>query len=178
MSKKTFLIILIASVAINVATVVTFVYYLSNEHRTQHPIDPQHPDRFPQWHGGRLMKELNLNPQQIEVLKKVNEEIDISVRPIREELRVKRQELMSMVYDQKPDQERIDKLIKEIAALQAEHDARIFAGLMKVRDILTIEQRKQLGMLIHRMTGHDGPPGPPHEPGMPPGPPPLNPEGR
>ncbi|MBN2620495.1 periplasmic heavy metal sensor [candidate division WOR-3 bacterium] len=176
MSKKTVLIILIASVAINLATVVTFMYYLSNEHRTEHPIDPQHPDRFPQWHGGRLRKELDLDPQQIEVLKKVNEEIDISVRPIREELRMKRQELMSMVYDQKPDQERIDTLIKEIAGLQATHDARIFSGLMKVRDILTIEQRRQLGILIHGLIGHGGFPGPLREPGMPP--PPLDSEGR
>lgn len=166
MSKKTILIILIASIAVNIATVITFVYYWTSEHKQVRFIDPQHPDRFPQWHGGRLVRELDLDPQQIETLKKVNEEIRISGYPIREKLHMKRQELMSMVHDQRHDQDRIDRLIKEIATLQAEHDTRIFTELMKIREILTPEQQDRLGMLIHSMIGPEGPPRTLHKHGI------------
>jgi Spy/CpxP family protein refolding chaperone len=72
-----------------------------------------------------------------------------------------------MVHEQNLDQEKVKDLIKQIAALQAEHDTRIFTGMMKIKKILSSEQQKKLNLLLHRIVGPELPHQPPHEPGMP-----------
>jgi Spy/CpxP family protein refolding chaperone len=165
MSKRVILIILIVSVTINLATVITFMYFLTSEHRIERPISPRFPDRFHQEHREHLAKELDLQQQQLEELKKMQEEIQLSVREVRQELQKKRHALMAMVHDQDIDQEKVEQLITQIAALQAEHDSRIFSGVMKIKEILTKEQQRKLGMLLHGMIEPGAPLQPPHEPG-------------
>jgi Spy/CpxP family protein refolding chaperone len=167
MSKKVILIILIVSVAINLATVITFAYYWSSEHRQPLSHDPRFPDRFQKERRERLIKELNLQKEQIEILKKMQEEIHMSVRPVREEMQRKRHELMSMVHEQNIDQEKVKETIKQIAALQAEHDTRIFTGMMKIKKMLSSEQQEKLNLLLHRLMDPEPPMHSPHEPGMP-----------
>ena len=60
MSKKVILLILIISVAINLATVITFAYYWSSEHKQPRTHDPRFPGRFQEERRERLIKELNL----------------------------------------------------------------------------------------------------------------------
>jgi len=167
MSKKVILVFLIISAAINLATVITFAYYWSSEHRTERPVDPCYPDRIQEERRKHLAKELNLHKKQVEMLKKVQEEIHMSVKPVREEMHKKRRELMSMVHDQDLDQEKVKELITQIATLQAEHDTRVFSGVMKIKKILTPEQKGKLDILLHRMIGPEPPHQPPREPGMP-----------
>lgn len=179
MNKNIILIILIVSVAVNLATVITFAYFWTSKPRAERLIGPRYPDRFPQKNIDHLAKKLDLLPQQLEELKKVQEEIQMSVRPVREEMHKKRHELMSMVHDQDLDEEKVKQLITQIAALQAEHDTRIFTGMMKIKEILTSEQQEKLNLLLHRIMGPGNHHQPPHEPGLPHPPhPPSMPGGR
>jgi Spy/CpxP family protein refolding chaperone len=173
MSKKAIIVILIISVAINLATVITFVYFWTSRSRVEAPIGPRPPERFPEWHGGPLEKKLKLNKQQLERIRQVNEEIRVKAQPIHEELFKKRHELMSLIQDKDPDKEKIDALIQDIAMLQAAHDKEICIGLLKIKEVLKPEQRKKLGMLMQALINPQG--HQPHNNRMPPLPKPPEP---
>ena len=163
MSKKVILIILIVSVAINLATVVTFVYFWASERKPQ----PHLGHRFPEWQKNHLEKELQLKQEQIKEMQKVHEEIRVNTEPIRQEMVNRRRELMMLLQEQEVDKERIKQLIKEIAQIQAEHDMRIFQGILEIKDMLTPEQRGRFHVLLHELLGPRGPEGRPCDPPSP-----------
>ena len=94
----------------------------------------------------------------------MNDEIRGEMWPMREELFKKRQELMSLLREKQADSMRVERLLKDIAAMQAEHETKVFHRLLKMREILTPEQREQLGGLLHRFMEECRPPEPSHIP--------------
>ena len=165
MDKKVLVIILVISVAINAATLFTFGYFWWTRHvRPERRELVEQPHMMHDWQHTRIARNLDLSKEQIDEIKKMNEEIRSEMWPIREELFQKRQELMSLLRENEPDSMRVDRLLKEIAAMQAEHEAMIFHRMLKMREILTPEQREQLGGLLHRFMEQGRPPEPPHMP--------------
>ena len=163
MDKKVLIIILIISVAINAATLFTFGYFWWTRHASVERQELSHrPHMRHDWQHTRIARDLDLSKKQIEEIKKMNEEMRKEMWPVREELFTKRQELMSLIRDNGPDSMRVDKLLKEIAAVQAEHETKIFYRMLKMREILTPEQREQLGGLLHRFMEEGRPPEPHH----------------
>jgi Spy/CpxP family protein refolding chaperone len=156
-NRKFILVLLIISIAINLTTVATFVYYWSHERPSVRPIGLRPPDRYPEWHGGRLERELKLNEQQLHEIKKVNDDIREGMEPVHDALVQKRHELMLILLDTQPNIEEADRRIREIAALQAEHDTYMFNAMLRIRQILTPEQENKLGMLINRLIAPDRP---------------------
>jgi Spy/CpxP family protein refolding chaperone len=166
MDKKALVIILIISVAINAATLFTFGYFWWTRHTDPRRQELLHRSRMMHdWQHTRLAVDLDLNEQQIEEIRKINEGIRDAMWPIREELFEKRQELMSLLNDKEPNMEHADLLLKEIAELQVQHDEQIFYRLVKIRNVLTPEQQKQLGGLLYKFIEQGRPPEPTHMPG-------------
>ena len=163
MDKKVLVIILVISVAINLATMFSFGYFWWTSH-TQENNFPAPPRMMPDWQHARMSKELGLSDQQIEQIKEANEAMRSAMQPLREELFEKRQELMSLLREDEMDRARADQLIEQIAELQAEHDAQIFDRLLVLKEILTPEQRQRLGALMHDMLESGRPPGMPEAP--------------
>jgi Spy/CpxP family protein refolding chaperone len=165
MDKKVLVIILVISVAINAATLFTFGYFWWTRHsRFERPELLNQPHVMYDWQHTRIARNLNLSKEQIEEIKKMNEEIRSEMWPIREELFKKRQELTSLLREKEPDSMRVDRLLKEIAAMQAEHENKVFHRILKIREILTTEQQEQLGGLLHKFMEECRPPEPPHVP--------------
>jgi len=165
MDKKVLVIILVISVAINAATLFTFGYFCWTRRADPGRQELIHrPPMTHDWQHTRIAKDLDLNKQQIEDIRGINEEIRNTMLPMREELFKKRQELMSLFNDKEPDMEHADLLLKEIAELQVQHDEQIFYRLVKIRDVLTPEQQEQLGGLLHEFIEQGRPPEPPHMP--------------
>jgi Spy/CpxP family protein refolding chaperone len=165
MDKRVLVIILAISVAINAATLFTFGYFWWVRHsdpRRQELL--RRPHMMHDWQHTRLAVDLDLSENQIEEIMKINEDMRNSMWPMREELFKKRRELMSLLKDSEPDRRRADSLLKEIAALQVQHDEQMFDRLVRIRNILTPEQQEQLGGLLHRFIEEGRPPEPPHMP--------------
>jgi len=163
--KKVLVIILVISVAINVATMFTLGYFWWIRHiDAGQKVLVHRPYMMHDWQHTRMAKELDLSDEQIEEMRKANEEMRNAMEPLREELFKKRQELMSMVRDENMDRAKADILIEQIADLQAKHDAQIFDRLLIMKRILTPEQRQRLGALMHDMLESGRPPGVPETP--------------
>jgi len=165
MDKKVLVIILVISVAINAATLFTFGYFWWTRHyRSERQEVPHQPHMMHDWQHTRIARNLDLSKKQVEEIKKMNEEIRSEMWPVREELFKKRQELMSLLREKEPDSMRVDQLLKEIATMQAEHETKVFYRVLKMREILTPEQREQLGGLLQRFMEEGRPPAPLHMP--------------
>ncbi len=165
MDKKILVVILVVSVAINLATIFTLGYFWW----TRHPAAEQEllvhpPHMMHDWQQTRMARELGLSNDQIQEMRKANEEMRIAMQPLREELFTKRQELMSLLRDEDVDRAKADMLIEQIADLQTRHDAEIFERLLVMKKILTPEQRQRLGVLMHSLLQSDRPPGMPEAP--------------
>jgi len=165
MDKKVLAVILVISVAINVATVFTLGYFWWTRHTaTEQEVLVRTPHMMHDWQQTRMAKELGLSDHQIEEMRKANEEMRMAMQPLREELFKKRQELMSLLRDEDLDREKAEMLIEQIAELQAKHDAQIFDRLLTMKGILTPEQRQRLGALMHALLESGRPPGMPEAP--------------
>jgi Spy/CpxP family protein refolding chaperone len=167
--KKLLVIILIISVAINLATMFTLGYFWWTQHNNRLR-SGNRPPMIHGWQDTRIAKELRLSAGQIEEMRKANEAMRAETQTLREELFKKRQDLMSIVREKEPDRNRAEALIGEIAALQARHDEQIFDRMLTMKNILTSEQQQRLDVLLHTLLETGRPPelppvpGGPHEP--------------
>lgn len=168
MDKKVLVVILVISVAINVATMFTFGYFWWTRYiGVDQKVLVRRPQMMHDWQHTRMAKELGLSDQQIEDMRKANEEMRSAMGPLREELFKKRQELMSLLREEDLNRTQADMLIEQIAELQAKHDAQIFDRLLVMKKILTQEQQQKLGALMHTLLEAGRPPGLPHTPAHP-----------
>ncbi len=165
MDKKILVIILVISVAINAATIFTLSYFWWTRHAdTEERALVGRPHMMHDWQHTRLAKELDLSAQQLEEMRKANEEMVNMVQPLREELFRMRRELMSLLRTRDVDRSHADTLIEKIAELQARHEALIFDRLLVMKQILTPEQQEHLGALMHSLLESGRPPGMPEAP--------------
>jgi Spy/CpxP family protein refolding chaperone len=164
MDKKILVVVLVISVAINLATVFTLGYFWWTRHGVARQDVFIRPNMMHELHQTRMARELNLSDRQIEEMKKVNEEMRLTMQPLREALFKKRQALMSLLRDEDMERAKADVLIEQIARLQAEHDARIFDRILSMKKILTSEQQRRLGSLMHTLLESGRPPDMPHAP--------------
>jgi Spy/CpxP family protein refolding chaperone len=164
MDKKILVVVLVISVAINLATVFTLGYFWWTRHGVARQDVFIRPNMMHELHQTRMARELNLSDRQIEEMKKVNEEMRLAMQPLREALFKKRQALMSLLRDEDMERAKADVLIEQIARLQAEHDAQIFDRILLMKRILTPEQQQRLGALMHTLLESGRPPEMPHAP--------------
>ena len=157
MDRKLLVIILIISVAINLATMFTFGYFWWTQHNNRFGVENR-PPIMPRWHDTRIAKELNLSAQQIEEIRRANEEMRAETQTLREELFRKRQDLMALIREEEPQSDRADALIDEIAALQVRHDKQIFDRMLAMKNILSPEQQQKLDALLHTLLEAGRPP--------------------
>lgn len=166
MDKKVLVIILIVSVAINLATMFTIGYFWWTRHSSQREFLTR-PHMVPDWQHTRFARELELSNQQIEQMREATEQMKNAMRQLREELFEKRRELMSLLREKETNRDRAEVLLEQIAELQARHDEYIFDRLLMMKSILTPEQQHKLGVLLHIMFEEGRPSEMPHRPGLP-----------
>lgn len=90
-----------------------------------------------------MLEELpDLTENQKAQIKDIREESREKMKPQREEMKKLRSKMMELKSAEKPDQEQINKLIDEQAKLKAQMEKTRTASELKVRELLTPEQRK------------------------------------
>ena len=108
---------------------------------------------YPQ--GDRYL--LNLTDQQKEQMRKLNLSLAEKTLPLRNELAEKETHLRTLVTARDPDRAAVDKAAEEIGNLRTELFRAHVANEMKIRDVLSEEQR---ALRDARPEGPDAPPHP------------------
>lgn len=90
-----------------------------------------------------MLEELpDLTENQKAQIKDIREESREKMEPQREEMKKLRSKMMELKSAENPDQEQINRLIDEQAKLKAQMEKTRTASELKVRELLTPEQRK------------------------------------
>lgn len=150
MSKRSLIIILVISVAINLAAILTFGYHWWERRSCKREITSRWIDKGRDLRRSLLRQRLNLTEEQMEAINALHEEMRPKMLSLKEKLFTKREKLISLLRETEPNKARADSLIKEIASLQAEAEAQFFENLCQMRDVLTPEQQKQFLQLYER----------------------------
>ncbi len=168
MSKRILIIILLISVAINLAAVFTIGFYWWEARSHKRDMRPPWGVNTHDWQASPLSDKLDLTEEQIQALNKNQQEMRQKMLPYRQELFAKRKELMELLKETEPNREKADSLFREVVALQMELEGHIFDNLWYVRSILTPTQREKLEALMHELFEARRPPEPPLHPMPPP----------
>ncbi len=156
MSKRSLIIVLVISVAINLAAILTFGYHWREGRSYKRDITLRRIDKGRDLRGSLLRQKLNLTEEQMDAINAMHEEMRPKILSLRKKMFTKREELMALLREAEPNKARADSLVKEIASLQAEVEARVFENLCQMRDILTPEQQKQFLQLYERRLHPEG----------------------
>src|SRR4030042_6303434 len=147
-SNRILVIVLIISVAINLATVVTLGIKWMSDSRIRRPFDHHPFDQRLSLHHRYFVKELGLTDEQVARLGAIRKEIAEVMQPVQKEILIRRNELMNLLKQPSPDTIKAAELITEISPLQAEHERRSFQGFLKIRSILTPEQQNRMEAIL------------------------------
>jgi Spy/CpxP family protein refolding chaperone len=158
MKNSTLKFLLLISVILNIAILGTIGYsYYRNSSNMPAPSGP----------GRRafLIKELSLNPEQAELLVKNEQSFHDEIDNMRQQIFLKRLELLNLMKSDKPDTKKIDQTISDIGNMQEGIQRKIVAHIIEVKTMLNNEQQKQFFGLIEtiitkREDGRHGPRGP------------------
>lgn len=150
MMSKTLILLLIVSLAVNLAAALTFGYYWwSEKHNTRETVGRWGMDK-PDVKPDILRRRLDLSKEQVERIEKERRALASEMRSLRLESSRARRELMALLEDEDIDRGRADSLLSEVASLQAEIERKVFEHLAEMKGVLTPEQREHLLHLLQR----------------------------
>ncbi|MGQ9688398.1 MAG: Spy/CpxP family protein refolding chaperone [Desulfobaccales bacterium] len=146
MKRDWLLYLVIFSLALNLGTIGTLVYL-----RWQAPPPPPPPSRTAPLPFHKLLDELNLNPQQRQMLRTLAPGHFRQVRELEKELAKQRRELFDL-FKQKnlPEWAAVQTKIREIGHLQLRLEEEKVSHLLELQKNLTTEQRRLLSTHLER----------------------------
>ena len=143
MKTKVINIILIISLGINIGLLASYVYH----QLTGKKIEER--DIFKRgWRRGRLRHKLKLDENQLKKAEAMQETTYIKINPIRDTLKIRREELTNLLKNSQLDKPKLQNLIKEIANLQAEIELIYSEQIWQMKEVLTPEQQQQFFKLF------------------------------
>lgn len=89
-----------------------------------------------------MNRHLCLNDRQINVLRELRSQFDEDVQELQTQLDHKQLELISLLKEEDPSQEKIDPLLTQIASLQIQLQKKSIMFMIEEKKTLTPEQRK------------------------------------
>ena len=91
-----------------------------------------------------LMKELNLNKEQIEIARKIRLEMRKKMISLGSELELKRLDFQEELHKEDPDKAVVERLIDEMSELAAKQSRARLEAQVKMVEMLTADQKKKL----------------------------------
>ena len=156
MKKKLLLVLLAVSLAFNLAVIATF-----GHHWMMRKCFAKNPEGGPMFFNPKFEKSLGLTDKQAEFLEKDRAEMKKIMEPMRDELRNKREELFTLIDEEKVDNAKVDKLIGEISSMQANIEREVVKHSIGIKQNMTPEQRAKFKEFLHKhfkKPPHGGPP--------------------
>jgi Spy/CpxP family protein refolding chaperone len=154
--SKTLVLLLVVSLAVNLAAVVTFSYYWWSEDRSAGRSGRALASRGSDVRPDLLRRRLQLTEEQLGAVGREREEMMRQMMSIRRQSSNKRRELMELLEEAELDRGRADSLLEEIAALQVRIERLTFEHLAKMRQLLTPQQQEHLLRMLERRLPHGG----------------------
>jgi len=156
MKKNKLLFGLILSLLFNIAFIFSLGYHLWKRREVQKPLKHQvfQQKRFPH-------ERMRLTPDQRMRLGEMRKKFPQSIWPIRKKLVEERKALGKLLMEKKPDTARIEERLSRIGELQTKMEKEVVLQMLKERDVLNPEQRKQFFRIMERHLDKNLPPGPP-----------------
>ena len=146
MKSKWIIILLIFSLAVNIAAVVTIGIQWSRHFTRHHPLLSEPP--FSERHRETFRRRLELTEDQFRKVREVQDRLAEEMETQHSLLREKRQALVDQLRAPDPDREMIDSLLVEISVLQADIERKVVDNLLEMKGVLTPAQREKLLSLI------------------------------
>lgn len=143
LARKSFWLVLIASLALNAGVGATFGVRAYENYRE--PCEA----RGPRTHG-RLTEMLNLTPEQADRMMTARRELMESMADVRSDLREAHEGLTGLMATDQPDREAVAKQIDRIALLRGRLQHRLVGHFMDAREQLRPDQREALDTLMRR----------------------------
>ena len=143
MKEKLIIFLLIFSLTVNVAALITMGYFWG---KSDKPGDTVFRGSKPPL----LVSELPLDNGQRRKMLGVRRTLLEEISPIKDELTTKREELVNLLNVETPDRNAIDKKLSEINGLQSKTQHAVIDQLLKQKEFLTPMQRKKYFDLISK----------------------------
>jgi Spy/CpxP family protein refolding chaperone len=145
MKRNVLLLVLVFLFIVNGTALVTLAY-----HRWIKPA----PEYSGQETVDALRETMSLTEGQLLKMKRLREALDSRVEVLRDQIQVKRAELMAALEEADPDLASIDRTIDEIGALQSRIEKQTVRNLLRDKRVLNPAQQSQyLGMFREHVRG-------------------------
>ena len=147
MKKRIFIIALVLLFVINITALTTLSY--NRWFKPWSPADEQW-NQSESWQ--ELQTQVSLSPQQSQTMQNLRLSFEKEVDSLRQQMWEKRNFLLEEARNPSPNLNRIDSLIEEIGALQADIQKKSVRNLLKDKEILTPGQQKKYFSLFEEHT--------------------------
>ena len=144
MKEKLIIFLLIFSLTVNVAALVTMGYFWGSSNNGGEAIFKTTGESPP------LGSRLSLDEGQQRKMRGVRGSLFEGIKPIRDELEVKREELVNLLTTEHPDRLAIDQKISEINMLQTRIQGAVIDTLLQEKEFLNPAQQKEYFDVISR----------------------------
>ena len=143
MKSKVITIILIVSLGINIGLLASYVYHkFTGKKSEERDISKRG------WRRGKLRHKLKLDENQLKKVEVMQEATYLKINPIRDTLKIRREELANLLKNTQLDKSKLQNLITEIADLQAEIELIYSEQIWQMKEVLTSEQQQQFFKLF------------------------------
>lgn len=154
MKEKLMMVALIFSLTVNAAVLLTMGYFWGRNQSGRHSSENAVPRP--------MSAELSLDREQRERMRALREAFMVETAPVRENLRVKRTELATLLSAEEPERFAAEQKLREINDLQLQMQIAVIDQLFKEKQFLSPEQRERYADFISRnlcrdfLTGRKG----------------------
>jgi Spy/CpxP family protein refolding chaperone len=141
MKNSTIKFLLLVSVILNIAILITVLYLHYNRSFPVPFVSGHRRSEF-------LIKELSLSPEQARLFEQKEEVFFKQINQKRKQLFLKRLELLNLTKSDKPDTKKIDQTIKDISSMQEDIQRTVIAHIIDIKSLLNKEQQKKFFNLL------------------------------
>ena len=150
MRTKWLMLALVFSVVVNLVAVGTVGFHWWKVRSAGPPFPP-----FPGPMLKPLHRPLSLEPGQIKELEAQRRRIGEEIQDIRRDLFQDRARLMQLLRSPDPDSMEVEKVLQEIASSQIALERNIIHSILRMKQVLTPEQREKLLRMLEERGGWD-----------------------
>ncbi len=159
MSKKLLVFGLAVSVVVNLVAIFTFGSFWREHSRRPEGPPPGPVAGNPKQALGELKERFQLTDAQMDTMRVLFEFRRTTQRPVRDRLEAQQAEMLKLLQEPKLNQARIDSLLHGVTAAQDSIETLALGVLLRLRNVLTPEQRLRLPELFGGLQGAGRGPG-------------------
>jgi Spy/CpxP family protein refolding chaperone len=152
-NRKLLFVGLVVSVLINLVAIFTFGSFWREESRRRHGPPPAPVSGNAQQALGELKERFQLTDAQMDTMRVLFEFRRTTQRPVRDRLEAQQAEMLKLLQEPELNRGRVDSLLQGVIAAQESLETGALGVLLRVRNVLTAEQRRRLPELFGGLQG-------------------------